>query len=60
MAAGYPRAVTAEAIPVQTRMMTIADIYDALTATDRPYKPALPQGASAGHSSDGGDRGDAR
>lgn len=38
---GYPRAVTAEAIPVQTRMMTIADIYDALTATDRPYKPAL-------------------
>jgi HD-GYP domain-containing protein (c-di-GMP phosphodiesterase class II) len=38
---GYPRAVTGEAIPVQTRMMTIADIYDALTATDRPYKPAL-------------------
>ena len=38
---GYPRAVMGEAIPVQTRMMTIADIYDALTATDRPYKPAL-------------------
>ncbi len=38
---GYPRAVTAEAIPVQTRMMTISDIYDALTATDRPYKRAL-------------------
>ena len=39
---GYPRAVTAEAIPVQTRMMTIADIFDALTATDRPYKRAVP------------------
>jgi hypothetical protein len=38
---GYPRAVTAESIPVQTRMMTIADIFDALTATDRPYKRAV-------------------
>jgi HD-GYP domain-containing protein (c-di-GMP phosphodiesterase class II) len=27
---------------VGTRMMTIADIYDALTATDRPYKRAVP------------------
>jgi HD-GYP domain-containing protein (c-di-GMP phosphodiesterase class II) len=39
---GYPRQVNAEAIPVQTRMMTISDIYDALTATDRPYKRAVP------------------
>ncbi len=39
---GYPNAVTGEAIPVQTRMMTIADIFDALTATDRPYKRAVP------------------
>jgi response regulator RpfG family c-di-GMP phosphodiesterase len=38
---GYPRAVQAEAIPVQTRMMTISDIYDALTASDRPYKRAV-------------------
>jgi HD-GYP domain-containing protein (c-di-GMP phosphodiesterase class II) len=38
---GYPRRVEAPAIPVQTRMMTIADIYDALTATDRPYKRAV-------------------
>jgi len=38
---GYPRQVEAAAIPVQTRMMTIADIYDALTATDRPYKRAV-------------------
>lgn len=39
---GYPRRVTGSQIPVQTRMMTIADIFDALTAQDRPYKPALP------------------
>ena len=39
---GYPRAVGADHIPVQTRMMTISDIYDALTATDRPYKRAVP------------------
>ena len=38
---GYPRGVRAEDIPVQTRIMTIADIFDALTASDRPYKRAL-------------------
>jgi HD-GYP domain-containing protein (c-di-GMP phosphodiesterase class II) len=38
---GYPRRVTAREIPVQTRMMTIADIFDALTASDRPYKRAM-------------------
>jgi response regulator RpfG family c-di-GMP phosphodiesterase len=39
---GYPRGVRGENIPVQTRMMTISDIFDALTATDRPYKRAVP------------------
>jgi HD-GYP domain-containing protein (c-di-GMP phosphodiesterase class II) len=39
---GYPRRVGAEQIPIQTRMMTVADIFDALTATDRPYKRAVP------------------
>jgi len=39
---GYPRAMSAPAIAVETRMMTIADIFDALTASDRPYKKALP------------------
>ncbi|OYV73900.1 MAG: hypothetical protein B7Z72_01445, partial [Gemmatimonadetes bacterium 21-71-4] len=38
---GYPRQVKGDAIPVQTRMMTISDIFDALTATDRPYKRAV-------------------
>ena len=40
---GYPRKVTGDAIPIQTRMMTISDIYDALTAQDRPYKRAVPR-----------------
>ena len=39
---GYPRAIQATEIPVQTRMMTISDIFDALTASDRPYKRAVP------------------
>ena len=39
---GYPRGVVADEIPIQTRIMTIADIFDALTASDRPYKRALP------------------
>jgi HD-GYP domain-containing protein (c-di-GMP phosphodiesterase class II) len=39
---GYPNQITAEDIPPQARMMTICDIYDALIADDRPYKPAMP------------------
>lgn len=39
---GYPRRVKGEQIPIQTRMMTISDIFDALTASDRPYKRAVP------------------
>jgi HD-GYP domain-containing protein (c-di-GMP phosphodiesterase class II) len=38
---GYPVGASGESIPVQSRMMTIGDIYDALTATDRPYKKAI-------------------
>lgn len=39
---GYPNRSKSEEIPIQTRMMTISDIYDALTASDRPYKRAVP------------------
>lgn len=39
---GYPRRLPAEQIPLQARMMAIADIFDALVAADRPYKRALP------------------
>ena len=38
---GYPRGIDAASICPQSRMMAIGDIYDALTATDRPYKPAI-------------------
>lgn len=39
---GYPRGLSADDLSVQARMMCIADIFDALTASDRPYKPAVP------------------
>jgi HD-GYP domain-containing protein (c-di-GMP phosphodiesterase class II) len=39
---GYPRGVAADHIPVATRLMSIADVFDALTAADRPYKRAMP------------------
>ncbi|WP_084639355.1 HD family phosphohydrolase [Geitlerinema sp. PCC 9228] len=38
---GYPQRLRASDIPIQAQIMTIADIYDALTAGDRPYKRAL-------------------
>ncbi|MEK7303411.1 MAG: HD domain-containing phosphohydrolase, partial [Pseudomonadota bacterium] len=38
---GYPRGLVQADIPVPARMMTISDIYDALTAPDRPYKLAV-------------------
>jgi HD-GYP domain-containing protein (c-di-GMP phosphodiesterase class II) len=38
---GYPNQLTADKIPVQSRIMTIADIYDALTSSDRPYKSSV-------------------
>jgi len=40
---GYPRGLKAPEIRPQSRMMTIADIYDALVAWDRPYKPAVSE-----------------
>jgi HD-GYP domain-containing protein (c-di-GMP phosphodiesterase class II) len=39
---GYPCKCHAPEIPLQSRILTICDIYDALTADDRPYKRALP------------------
>jgi HD-GYP domain-containing protein (c-di-GMP phosphodiesterase class II) len=37
---GYPRGLTAEALPLQSRIIAVADIFEALTAADRPYKKA--------------------
>jgi HD-GYP domain-containing protein (c-di-GMP phosphodiesterase class II) len=39
---GYPFGLNSAQIPVQAKMMTICDIFDALTASDRPYKRAVP------------------
>ncbi|MBR4626947.1 MAG: PAS domain S-box protein [Ruminococcus sp.] len=39
---GYPDHLTEGSIPWETRLLTIIDVYDALTAEDRPYKPPLP------------------
>ena len=39
---GYPRRLAGPDIPVQSRAMAIADIFDALSAEDRPYKAAVP------------------
>jgi HD-GYP domain-containing protein (c-di-GMP phosphodiesterase class II) len=37
---GYPRSLTADELSVPSRIMAIADIFEALTASDRPYKKA--------------------
>jgi HD-GYP domain-containing protein (c-di-GMP phosphodiesterase class II) len=42
---GYPAGLRADCIPLQARMLAVADIYDALAARDRPYKKALPEDA---------------
>jgi HD-GYP domain-containing protein (c-di-GMP phosphodiesterase class II) len=39
---GYPMGLRGPQISVQTRILTISDIFDALTACDRPYKQAVP------------------
>ena len=39
---GYPDGVTGDKLSLETRIMTVCDIFDALTASDRPYKKAMP------------------
>jgi HD-GYP domain-containing protein (c-di-GMP phosphodiesterase class II) len=39
---GYPEGIQGGSIAIESRMMTITDIFDALTARDRPYKAAVP------------------
>jgi HD-GYP domain-containing protein (c-di-GMP phosphodiesterase class II) len=38
---GYPKGLTRDQMSVQARVMGIADIFEALTASDRPYKPGM-------------------
>ena len=40
---GYPKHLTAENFCFQERLLTILDVFDALTASDRPYKKAMPR-----------------
>jgi HD-GYP domain-containing protein (c-di-GMP phosphodiesterase class II) len=39
---GYPMGLKAPDIMIQARILGVADVYDALTATDRPYRGAMP------------------
>ncbi len=39
---GYPQGKRAEDLPLQSRILAVADIFDALTASDRPYRKADP------------------
>ncbi len=45
---GYPEHLTEDELDLETRILTVADIYDALTATDRPYKKPVPQEKALG------------
>jgi HD-GYP domain-containing protein (c-di-GMP phosphodiesterase class II) len=39
---GYPNGLTREQMSIPARMVAIADVFEALTASDRPYKKAMP------------------
>ncbi len=39
---GYTRGLAGDDIPLEARLLTVLDVYDALTASDRPYKRAMP------------------
>lgn len=40
---GYPKKLTAEQLALESRILAVADICDALLATDRPYKKPMPK-----------------
>ena len=40
---GYPRNLTEEELPLESRILAVADICDALLASDRPYKKPMPR-----------------
>ncbi len=45
---GYPKGLKREELSVQARVMGIADIFEALMATDRPYKPGMKMSQAIG------------
>lgn len=40
---GYPKHLKGDELDLETRLLTVVDIYDALAATDRPYKKPIPR-----------------
>ena len=54
---GYPRGLAESDIPPPARMMTICDIFDALSASDRPYKRAVQRDDALDFLRAEGDRG---
>ena len=38
---GYPQGLTADELPLQSRILAVADVFEALTAPDRPYRPPM-------------------
>ena len=49
---GYPRGLKGEEIPPEVRIITILDVFDALSAPDRPYKKGMPVERALGILSD--------
>lgn len=45
---GYPRRIAADRLTILERVMAVADVFEALTAADRPYKPAKSLSAALG------------
>ncbi|XZG70012.1 HD domain-containing phosphohydrolase [Chitinibacteraceae bacterium HSL-7] len=45
---GYPKGLTRDEMSVQARIMGIADVFEALTARDRPYKPGMKLSTALG------------
>ncbi len=43
---GYPQGIVGEQIPLASRVMAVCDVFDALTAMDRPYKPSMTDEAA--------------
>ena len=43
---GYPQGLKAGEITLEARILAVLDVYDALTASDRPYKKAMPPNAA--------------
>ena len=40
---GYPDHLKADELSTDVRILTVADVFDALTSSDRPYKAPIPR-----------------